>query len=179
MQEIIPQNPTKSHKIPLNDQELWDKSVEHLENKQWHQAYVYLCQYIDDCDGRASYSPTAHYNRSVALKNMGKLDEAIEDAEIAIKQYVKLYEEIGCLGFFSNPLHHKSLGKFAFLLGHLYCENNQTTEAMQYFGLASYISPEYHGTLTKEKQTNKKLKSVINWGVFYIFILCLLSILNR
>ena len=178
MQEIIPQNPTKSHEIPQSSQELWDKSVEALENKQWKLAAKFLSLYIDDCDGRASYSPTAHYNRSVALKHMGTLDEAIEDAEIAVHQYVKLYEEIGCLGFFSNPLHHKSLGKFAFQLGHLYCENNQTTEAMQYFGLANYLSPEYHGTLTREKLP-KKLKSVINWGVFYIFILCLLSILNK
>ena len=114
---------------------------------------------------------------------MGKLDDAIVDAEKALDQYILLHEEIGVRwsSFFVkvNPLHHKSLGKFAFQLGHLYCENNQETEAMLYFGLASYLSPEYHGTLTKEKQTNKKLKSVINWGVFYIFILCLLSILNR
>ena len=183
MQETIPQNPTKSHKIPLNDQELWDKSLEHLENKEWHQAWVCLCQYIDDCNDRASYSPTAHYNRSIALEHMGELDEAIEDAEIALYQYIQLHEDAGlrCSSFFIkvNPFDYQGLGKFAFHLGHLYCENNQTTKAMQYFGLANYLSPEYHGTLTKEKQTNKKLKSVINWGVFYIFILCLLSILNR
>lgn len=163
MQQKILQNPMKSHEIPNETNIFFTRGFEALNKKQYEDAVELFSKSIEN---RAYINSADYYNRSIAYKNLGKLEEALEDAECSFENY-------------PSQADQEKLSHISYNLGTLYEKKNLPVKATKYLGLAMWLNSSYGETIVIHltKKTGK-LKSVISWMAFYIVVLCLLSIFS-